>query len=102
MKKEFTIITILITLIIIVTLSVIVAALPNTPRDVKQQAAQDACIKNGGVPILTGWNVMKDCKFKPKTIDETLPPCNASDINKSEVPPEIIRQIEDQRKGHCI
>ena len=35
-----------------------------------KKLAIDACLHQGGIPILTGWNELKTCQFKGEPVKE--------------------------------
>ena len=119
-NKGFSLIDLFVICAIIGILSAIVLASLSKARQKNENADQTAqeqsqasCIKQGGVPILTGVDIMIDCKFNPNTTNSNppegwtgtkygeLPPCNVSDL-PYDMPIETKRTIQDELKGHCI
>ncbi len=73
MNKGFTLIELLVGIAIIgILISLMMVALRGREERLENpsriERATDACIDKGGVPIIDGFNVMKDCKFPPTNI----------------------------------
>jgi len=107
-NRGVTLIELLVIIAIIGSLSTIILASLNKAAEkskdtqqnkiTKQQQSQNICTKQGGVPILDRRDSMIDCKFKQ---EELMPPCNGSDL-PFDMPIQIKKEIQDQRKGYCI